>query len=459
MTEAWELTDDKRAGRQLEAFRTKDFSTMTEEVKKVFTQTKLQLVHLPLASRVAKDGAGQYIERPVREFDTSDAQASAWAQLYRDLQVDRLLLEAEQAGILQQAYLLGSWLDERGRQRLVRFLPFHVAEVVWDDPMAEQVGDLRDAARVVLHLPVSRASLRDPESTPNVQTIVLTRHEAWASRPGSDGGRGLLHPSGRNPLGRLPIIGTRHETPDEGWFPRIAQDVLTCQIGLTLGVSDCLHTVRNQTHARMYATGPGAGSLPDDLPDGPTELWRFPQEVTLTPLQLNPAVEKYISVLNTMMVLLSNLRFLRPQSSDASIITGPALEIEHGGFLEERRRQETRCESNEEGLAELLRDVRNATQRRALKLAAPRLRVNWRYVRTRQNVLQEAQSLAVLTERGLWSEVEEVARAEGITTREAAKLIKRRLGEWRALIPTPTGKTPGLDKLAAPAGRPSDAGT
>lgn len=462
-TAPWDADTEAKAGRQLEQLRVKNFSSMETEFKAVFQNTPIKTpIYLPLAARVSTDGAAQYPSPPVVEYSgVSELQAVKMAQLREVLGVDRVLLEAEQQGVLQQAYILGCWLDRRGQMRLIRVLPFHVIRIEWDDAIDEQVGDLRQARYVELALPRGNGRVGQ-QSGALFERVILSRTHAWGET--SEGkGRGLLHPSGRNPLGYVPLVGTQRERPESGWIPIVAWDVLVANIGLIVGVSDALNTTRHQIHARVLATGPGANAIPMTLPDGPQELWRFGDgDTKMQVLQLNPAIEKYIKILDTINALLSSFRNLRPTNSDASVITGAGLEMEQGGFLEERRRQEVRCEELEQHLAELVVEVHNATAGQALKLKRPKTRVLWRYVRSRQNVLQEAQSLALLTEKGLWSEVEEVSRSMGVRASEAIEIIRERLA-WRSSelgrLTVPSGDTPGLEKIAVGAGRPSDAGT
>lgn len=461
-TAPWDADTDAKEGRQLEQLRVKDFSSIKAELDKVFKKTTIKTpIYLPLAARVSTDGAAQYPSPPVVEYDgVSEAQARVYSELRKRLRVDRVLLDAEQQGVLQQAYVLGCWLDRRGEPQLIRILPFQLIRIEWADAIDEQVGDLRLATYVELALPRGTGRTGQDQG-PLFERVILTPTHAWGET--SEGrGRGLLHPSGRNPLGYVPLVGTQRERPEAGWIPKVAQDVLAANIGLIVGVSDALNTTRHQIHARLLATGAGVNALAETLPDGPEEMWRLQGEVDVHVLQLNPAIEKYIKILDTINALLSSFRNLRPTNSDASVITGAGLEMEQGGFLEERRRQEVRCEELEQHVAELTADVHNATRGCALKLKRPKTRVLWRYVRSRQNVLQEAQSLVLLTEKGLWSEVEEVSRAMGVRAADAIEIIRERLA-WRreelGKMVSTSAETPGLDKIAASAGRPSDAGT
>lgn len=451
---------EKRDSLQLEQFRCYDFSSIPAEVAAVFQNAvKIRPQNLPLASRVAVDGAGPYDLDPVRELvGVSSQVAQRFSDVYAEMGVNALLLELEQAGTLQQSYLIGSWPDSRGRMRLHSFLPYQVASIAFDDDDA--MDDIADASEVVLCRVVQRKNALGMVS-PWVTQLVLTRTEAWKVLP--DGGKvGLFNPDGSNPLGQVPLCATRRVRPvfsatnrtfgaDGGFLPGIANDVRDCHIGLTLGVSHLHWVVRSQTHTKLAVFGEDAADLPDQIKDTPDGAILFPAEVQVTPITLNPPVEKYIRVLETTTYYLSQFRYLRPEAYAASIVTGSARRADALGFTAQQQRQTTRCVKLEQDLKRLVALVYNATQRTALKLPPDaELKVQHRTVKTDENVLQEQQAMAVKLQNLMTSHVEEIAKAEGITTDAARKRALDRLddlGKFLRAQPGAAGKTPGLDAI------------
>lgn len=445
----------KRDGLQLEQFRGFNFSSMPGELAKVFERTKgIHLRYAGLSHRVSVDGAGQYVVPPLRLAErVSEVQASAFLQLYAELGVDPVLADAEPAGVLQQAYLLAILPDKLGRLRVQRFLPYQIEDVVISDPFAGD--DVGAADRVVLV-----RGLRAPNDpgilaqtygvSPWCARIVLTPAEAYAIMP--DGARvGIYNPDGSNPLGRVPVVGTRRVTPtdDSIYLPGVAEDVLSCQIGLILALSDIEFIVRSQSHVKVIATGDNTDEIMKKLPDLAAGIVPFPEGVQVQGLTLNPPIEKYIRAIETTLFYMSGFRYLRPEAYQASIVTGSARRADAEGFYDERRRQEGRTVRLEHDLARLAVDSRNALQARALRLDVPELRLEYRYTRTPENRLQEAQALAVEMQNGLDSAVEEVMRREGCTRAVARERIIARLKDMREILGERAGESvPGLDKLA-----------
>lgn len=451
----WVYPANRRMGQELEAFRAKDFSAMDSHLLDLFpnSASQIRLRHVPLASKVSQDGAGQYINTPICELaGVSEVQRQVFEDHRTQLQVNQSMLLAEQQCVLQQAVVFGLWPDARGVLRMPRFMPYHITEVEFDDPWALAAGDLRAAKRVVIEKPLKASGYGA------TMRIVLERDLAYYTMPGDKQGRGLLTPSGRNPLGRVPLVGTRREIPEDCYLPLPAMDVHSCQVGIVLVISDCESQSRNGTIKPAIATGEGAGSLPASLPLKAGSITPVPGDVAITVIDITPAVDGYLKGAAMVMKLLTQFRNLRPQGYDASIITGPAAAIDREGFLEERRRQEIRCEQLEQDRTDLLVDVHNLVLPRALKLAPAKVSMRYRYVRSRENVLQEAQARSLLIQQGLWSVVEEVAEEEGLSFDGAIDLIEQRAAWTQRFPATPTATTPGLDRSAPkPVGRPSEA--
>lgn len=446
----WLFDGSKAMAVELEQFRQKDFSPMYAHMRELFPNSHkgMRLRPVPLASKVADDGAGQYNERVLRELSgVSEIQARTILQHLDDLQVDRVLHLAERQGVLQQSYLLGVWPDTSGRMRLVKFMPYQVVKIEFADPWARAAGDIRAATHIEVGVPIKRPE-RDGGRW--MIRVVLEPGQAWYLQPGESTWRGLFEPGGKNPLGRVPIVATRREEPDGVFLPGCAQDVHGCSIGIVLALSDCEMIERESTIVPLYATGEGATNLPATIPLRPGQITPIPGDVQVQAVHMTPNTQNYLRAAAMVMKLLTQFRNLRPQGYEASIITGPAANIDREGFLEERQRQEQRCARLEQDLVELVVDVHNAMLGRALVLGQPKLKTRFRYTRTKENILQEAQARSILIQQGLWSQVEEVAEVEGISFEAAIELLELRLETWGKRFPQPAGATPGLDRSAAP---------
>lgn len=450
------LDRSKELGLQLEAFRNFDFRSMTAEVAKVFDNpTGIHLRHNGLSHRVSLDGAGQYVDTPMVSYDGVTAStADLLKEIRKTLGVDRRLLDAEQAGVLQQAYVLALLPDRTGRLRLHRFLPFEVAEVAFSDPWADD--DIAAADRVVLVKPITppgnEGLLAHIDGvSPWCARIVLTRAEAYLQMP--DGKRaGIYNDACTNPLGRVPCIGTRRAKPANGvgYFPEVALDVLSCHIGLTLVLSDVEFIARNETPTRLAALGDGANTIPKLIPNTPMRIIPFPQVDSIVQIQSTAPIEKYIRAAETAVYYLSQYRYLRPEAYQASIVTGSARRADAEGFMEDRRRHETRTGELEQALVELIVATWNAAPT-ARKIDVPEVSVSYRYVRSSENVLQEAQAKRELFAMGLLDKVKEVAYSERCSLDEAALRIAKRqeaaISELRARAEAQgAGKLPDAEK-------------
>lgn len=455
------LYETKRDSLQLEQFRCFEFGSMKAELAAMFQFTdKIKLEHYPIAYRVAVDGAGPYDDAPLRELQgVSNQVASRFAQVYRELSIDDVLLDVEQAGTLQQAYLIGSWLDRQGRQVVRTFLPYEIVSITFDDP--DSKGKISDAAEVVLCEVVHKRNAFGM-STPWVSQIVLRRDTAYRLLP--DGQMvGLFAPDLSNPTGIIPLVGTRRVRPvfsatnraaaaDGGWLPPHAQDVASVQIATIIAMSHMRYVVRSQTHTKVAVSGDEAGDLPEEIKDTASGVMILPGDgLTVQPIALNPPVEKYIRVVETGMYYLSQMRYLRPEAYQASIVTGSARRADALGFTAQTRRQTRRCVTLEVDLKTLVAIVYNATQRTALKIPADaELKVQHRFVKTEENILQEQQAMSVKLQNLMTSHVEEIADAERISVADARKLAMTRLEDLGTFLRSQAGGTPGMDKTAPP---------
>lgn len=460
-------TENKRESLQLEQIRNWDFSSIENELRTAFTHSRFRALNFNLAHRVSVDGAGQYDEVPMRSFrGTSDAVASRWEQVYDALNVDAVLLDAEQAGVLSNCYLLGVWVDEAGDLIITRYLPHEIIEIDFGHNLFS-TGAIEKAERVVLARVVPQPGMLTSSSW--VVRIELTRSEAWVVYP--DGTkRGIFSDDGVNPLGFVPVVGRRRAVPVPSGYTqdatsvyvgRVSTDVLSVQTGMIIGVSQAVGITTAQSHAKVLVSGDDADAkrLPTKIIDTPDNLIHIPGSVTITPLTLNPPIEKLIRSLETSMYYLSQMRYLRPEAYAASIVTGAARRADAEGFHASQRRQERACLSLERALAKLIGAVYDATQKTAVKLGECDLHVEYRQVKSLENVLQEEQARSLRIANYMTDYVREIAREERITEREAETLLASRMAEAKGRLESaaPEASTPGLDRLAVDAERDSGA--
>lgn len=450
---------NQRASLQLEQIRNWDFSSVETALRNAFKHSQFRAMNFNLAHRVSVDGAGQYDEVPMRTFGgTSELVAQRWEQVYRALNTDGVLLESEQAGVLSNSYILGVWPDEDGDVTVQRFLPHEIVEVDFGLNLFNTTN-IAKANRVVLARALPQPGVT--QVLPWVVRIELTKEDAWIVLP--DGTRrGIFDEDGSNPLGRVPLVGRRRAMPvvsgtsmerTATWVPRVSEDVLSVQIGMVVGVSQAVGIAEAQTHAKVIATGEdaeGGKRLPKTVIDSSDNIIYIPGSVQVTQLQLNPPIEKLIRALETSMYYLSQMRYLRPEAYQASIVTGAARRADAAGFDASQRRQERACLQLERELSSLIGQVYDLTQRTALKLGECDLNVEYRHVRSLENVLQEEQARSLRIAGYMTDYVREIAREERVTEGEAEKILERRMAQARERLEalSPTAAQPGLDKLA-----------
>lgn len=425
---------------------------MDAELRGVFANSysDMRLATFAFARNIACDLAGQYILAPVREFAGVDsAIVAALERLYVGL--DLFLLEAEQAGALGQAYLVGVFPGPDGPEPMC-FQPHQVREVRFDSIFDAARGDVSRASYVELLVPTQAPSDLSSSWTMGklwYARVILTREHAYLEWP--DGSqRGIFDNDRSNPLGRVPLVGTRRVKPAEDytWLPTHAEDVRSCQIGVNLAMTDIENTARACSIPSIFASGANAKALSKGE-NRVGKIGILPPDVTLSTFALVPQIQPYIQSVETTIYYLQSFRKTRPEAFQGSIVTGAARRADAEGFVEGRQKEESRCQVLERDLLKLTVTVAN-TSPRAMRLELPELRVTYRYVRSSENALQEAQSMAVLTDLGLRDIVTEVAKAEGLSAAKAEQLIVDRLKRKRDLlgqVAHERGERVGMDKL------------
>lgn len=442
--------------KQLEEFRNRDFRSMPTELAKLFVSDRALmergLRYFNITGKASDDLAIQYSVPCQRRFTgVSETQAKRWVEVYDGLGVNDVLAEGERQTVAQQSLVYGCWPDSKGKLRLTRFLPYQIDEIVFRDPWAAMSGDLQDADRVVLCLPAFYpADTYQPGTTSQwVAKVTLTPDEAYVEFPDSKR-FGLFNAQGTNPIGFVPVVGTRRALPLDSvdWIPELSQDLLSVQIGVNLGLSDVEHIMRQETSVTVYATGLGAKLINRDkvkkLAGG---LIPIPDQTTLVPITTNPPVEKYLMAIDRMIGFFAQFRTLRPEGYTG--LTGVAKAVDMFALEQERLRQENRLRALERGLVRLIARVRVLTERSALTPEEPGVDVSYVYPRTRENVLQEAQALPLLMANGLVDAVEEIAANEKVDLVEAERRWTKRMERWREMVAAGALSAPGLDKIGS----------
>lgn len=450
--------DRARAAKQLEEFRNRDFRSMPYEVSRLFPADHKVITkglrYCDLTAKACSDLAIQLKVPPRRHFaDVSPTQAETWSRVYDDLGVNDVLALGEEQTVAQQAMVYGVWPDKRGQLRITRFLPGYQVEAVrFDDPWAAAGGDLQDASEVTL----VRSAFHPGEGyqpvpvTQFVARVTLTRDQAFVTMP--DGSQfGLFDDRMRNPLGFIPLAGTRRALPveDVDWVPEVSGDMLSVHIGTNLGMTDWEHLMRQDGPKTTYASGMGAKLLSK----GPVKklaggIVPIPADTTLTPLDTAPPIEKYIKAIDRSVEIFAQFRNLRPEGYSG--LTGNAKSVDAAALEQERLKQENRLRRLERSLVRLIARVHVLTQRSALTLEEPRLEVDYVYPRTRENVLQEAQALPILMSMGLGDAVDEIIRNEHVSETEAERRWLARMQRWRDVVKSGgTLNVPGLDRISS----------
>lgn len=458
-TPPWTIASAAKAGRQIEEFRGSDWSSMAREMRTVFrAYDRLPpLQYFDVVGRATKDLA-PHLVRPVRRELPAALGETERKPIDRWFRTPPITLDTERACVGQQCYAVLIHPDPDNPLELTHttVLGYQLISVEWANTLG-RCEDLRRAARVRFAVPARLSSrIGDrAESISACSVVEITPDYATLTLPDGQW-QGLLAPDGSNPLGYIPMVGRRRVRPPDRvlWIPDPAYDLQTGCITATLSMADATHMVRVMAPGMLVAKGPGAKRLKRDMKIQPGSLLAIDSEdVELDWLQAQPIVDGYLKIIDKGLDLMGNLRYLRP--GELSGITGAAKSEELGGLFEENETQATEIVEAERALLDVFCDAHNVLIPRAQKLPTDighEMGVRFIRARPRQNVLQEAQAVAVAASLGLLDIVNEVADAEQVTYERAEEMVKDRLKRHRDMIGE--GKTPGLDRVAAQIQRP-----
>ena len=442
---------------QIEAFRVCDFdSAMDGELAKVISRgSNIHLRYLPLIERITNDKASLYVKRPSRVLEAGTvARTEKLVEIYRRSRIDRFMLQLQQRAEGQNSMVVA--LDPHPvdpRAVIPRsFIPGEVS-VESSDLMLD---DIRLADSVKLRVPLMKE-----KSVLGHERILFgyrcyTRDEAYIQAP--DGTRvGIFNDEMTNPFPYIPLLSVRLTEPRKGWhLPRLPLDLLSVQIGLIIGISDIENMVRLKAAGREVVVGQGARFAVSKINAGPEGIIPLEgDELSYQSVTTAPAVDKYLSAIETTVRLLANYKYTNPDGLwSSSGITGAAKEAERQEILEDRQRRETVFADFEDDFVRLVADVARIGPS-ALSIGEPSVRIDYHFVRSRGNDLQTAQASALNFALGLDSAVDVVSASEGIPRDNARDVIRERLdsfSEWVDAMRDEDGTVeppPGLDAIAS----------
>jgi hypothetical protein len=438
--------------RQLYAFYRQDFhKAMKGELSKLFQDDadRIALRDLALVPYYCGAKARPYVRPPLREVTAgSQAQAAKLLETYRVSKVDTGLLAATQLAWCCNSVVLS--IDPPTapmRLRIRHHIPADV--IVHGDPT---IDDIRDADIVEIRWPVSSEA---SSSTVYVHhgRAVYTREFAYVEN--SNGQQvGIYQDDLRHPLGYVPLVAGRLTEAEDGlFFPAPPGDVLSLQIGMIIAASDMETIARMKVSPREALLGPAAKTHAEKMSASPFGFVGIPgSDMKYEAVSLDPRIDRYIEAVDFTFRNWAMMRNLNPDGLWASRgITGAAKEVERAEILEDLARQEQLWRELEQDLAEVVADVSRLGPS-ALTIRNPRVRVDWRYFEARQNDLQTAQSLALLSALGGDAVSRFLAMRHNISLDEAREMQMANLTENRKVIeswvpPEGVRPPPGLDEI------------
>jgi hypothetical protein len=443
----WDEQAFRENSRQLEEFRTKDFSSMESELNHVIVHGGAQERYIPLVWRVCRDLAVQYVKRPMRVFTGgTQTRRNALQDIYRRLKVDAFLLRMQQRLIAQNTQIVSFDFNGPGSERLMAWSPYE-ADVWFDDPLEE---DIRRASRVELLVPIKRVS-----GTLHYGKRVYTQTEAWSEVQGQR--VPLFGDSIAHGFGQVPLAEVRRGEAIKGfYFPALAEDLLAVQIGLNIALSDIELICRTQCFGREALTGSGALVAAEQMQNGPDFMRIYPADAEYTYTETSPAVDKYTKAAQFMLDMVTSMNYVPTDLARSTGITGAAKMMERHDLEEERERSEGMMADFEQDLADLMTMVLSRSRGSLMSFSdGVDVKMDYRYVQPRSNDLQKSQSREIDFAQGVDSVEEYVARTQGLSLDDAKSLVVERLESFvarRGVVGIADETTDGLDNNAPTAG-------
>lgn len=451
-TETWNVLAFQRRSRQLSQLLRGDFSSIAQELARVFPNTQgLQERYVPLVQRYAHELSGLYTKPVVRRFVQSAApNADPFVKLqaiYRASQVDRALHQVHRELLVQNTMVLAVLPDKLGRVRVQAFAPWLVDWTV-GDPM--RADDVQAASVVKLRVPVTVSG-----NAVIYGNLVMTTEQIYLERGGQQ--VPVYGTSTRNPFGRIPLVVLRGEDPQPGRpFAPVNEPLLTMAMALCVSESDTELLVHTQSWGQKVLEGAQSAQQVEEMQVGPDKVLAL---IAMDPsmpapklsiVQGQPPLAQITTWNEARLRLLCSMFDLSP---DAFLKVNTAVTASARAFdARDREAAKARYEpifvQAEQELAQLVAAVCNLTD--PVQIPAD-VGVELRYSSYDPPVdpLHESQATQAEVGLGLRSVTELVADRDGITRAAARSKVEANLKERTELTALGLTLNPGASGQAA----------
>lgn len=445
--DVWKEAKFRKKSRQIGDFLRGDFATIEAELAAVFPNTRgLQERYIPLVARYAHELSGMYTRPVVRRFLASELPTPELLvdlqRAYDDADVDGALAEAHRELLVQNMIALLPMPDGPSGIRLQSFAPWQI-EWHTGDPM--RAADIAAASSVDLLVPSDVT-----EGVVTYGRMHLSRTEAWREVNGQR--VGLYRLDGANPLGRIPLVVMRLETPQPGrWAPPINESLLSMQIALCVSESDTELLVHTQAWGQRVIEGAQPGQQVETLQVGPDKVLALvshdPDAVPpkLAIVQGQPPLAQITGWNESRLRLLCSMFDLSPDAflKVNTAVTASARAADARDRAQARERVLPKFARAERELARLVAATLNLFRVRQIPQTVD-VSVRYQDWEAAVDPLHESQALESSFRLGLSSPAEYVANRDGITYAEAQRRVARNLAASKAFEPAapPPESTP-----------------
>jgi len=451
--ERWDLAKFQKRSLQLSQFLRGDFSSIREELARVFPTTSgLQERYVPLVQRYAYELTGMYARPVVRRFFSAQATSAdpfvKLRQVYAASRIDRALNQAHRELMVQQTVILAVLPDGVGKVKVLSFEPW---QVEWEtaDPM--RADDVQAASEVSLSIPVD---VTDGFIT--YGELCMSPTEIYIEKGGQKlpvYGNSTANPFG----GKIPLIVLRSEDPQPGrWAAPVNEPLLTMQLALCVSESDTELLVHTQAWGQKVLENAQVGQMVEELQVGPDRVLALVSTdptapaPRLTVVQGQPPLSQITSWNESRLRLLCSMFDLQPDAflKVATAVTASARAADANDREQAKERFKPIFTEAETELAQLVAAVLNLTE----PLQIPDdtvVDVRYQTFEIPADPLHDAQALQMELAQGIISAVDVVADRDGITRQSALDKIKRNLQESRDLGILPPEPTPATTATGA----------
>lgn len=295
---------------QLDEFMRGDFSSMSDELKDAFPNSKnLQERYVLYAQRVADEQATLYREPPRRVFSgVNRAQREKLEEIYQASRFDEILHSLQMRTELQRTMVVQLLPDEPRKYHLLHYAP-HEAAV--SPASGARWADIEAANVVELLWPIGTVEER-------VLHAVLRLSATDATVLDGSEEHNLYSGFSGNPFGRVPLYTVRYGTPQRGrFFNSIAEDVLALNIALNLAESDVEALLHHQAWGQKVIETDGEMAptqmMVENLPVGSDRIMVLPVGgAKYRIVQGQPAVQPYIAAMEHRIKTAAMMRDMSP---------------------------------------------------------------------------------------------------------------------------------------------------